>query len=212
MKKYIQINQHVYDELAQEYKEKRKEFIAINKKITTPFINYLQKTFSFINLLEIGPGAGTELAYFNDQGFKTTAIDVSKNMIAVAKEISPKSKFINADFLEYDFGQTKFEGIYAKVLIHLFPKNDAILVLQKIHYLLKSNGIAFVGDSIYEKSEEGFAQKADYSKLLKRFRKNWVEKELVKEVCKAKFKILKKSHGFDQKRKKKWLRLYLQKI
>lgn len=211
MKPYIRINQRTYNELAEEYKQKRKEFIGINKKIALPFVNFLKKTFKTISVLELGPGAGTELAYFADEGFNTTALDISKNMIVVASEVSPKSKFIHGDFLEHSFKGKKFEGIYAKVFIHLFSKKDAILVLRKIYSLLKPKGVAFIGDSIHKKSEEGFAKKADYRKPLKRFRKNWTEQELVEEVSKQKFIILKKSYGFDKKRNKKWLRLYLQK-
>jgi ubiquinone/menaquinone biosynthesis C-methylase UbiE len=132
MKEYIKINQRVYDALAGEYRQKLKDYIISDKKIASPFIKYLKNHFDRIKVLELGPGSGLNLSYFESEGFDTTAIDVSKEILRVSKEMSPETKYIFGDFLTFDFGKLKFEGIFAKAFVHLFTKKDAAIVLKKI--------------------------------------------------------------------------------
>lgn len=159
MKNYIKINQKVYDELAQEYKKKLKRYLISDKKIVAPFIDYLKKKFKGVGILELGPGSGLNLSYFESEGFNTTAIDFSKKIINVAMDTSPKTKFVHGEFLEHDFKNSKFEGVFAKAFIHLFQKKDAILVIKKISELLKPNGAAFIATTIHSIPEEGFFEK-----------------------------------------------------
>ena len=94
MKDYIRINQKVYDNLAQEYKQKMEEYVISDRKIATPFIDYLKNNFNKVKVLEPGPGSGLNLSYFESEGFETTAIDISKEVITVSKEIAPRTKYI----------------------------------------------------------------------------------------------------------------------
>ena len=209
MKDYVKVNQKVYDRLAREYNERLKDYMISDRKITAPFINYLKDKFDNATILELGPGSGLCLSYFEFEGFQTTAIDISKEILSVSKKNAPKTKYLFGDFLEYDFGTSKFEGIFAKAFIHLFPKKDALFVLRKILGLLTKNGVAFIGTTIHKKSEEGFFEKSDYKEKLKRFRKKWTEKELIEEVEKVGFKILKKAHHSEPDKNKNWINLLL---
>ena len=101
----------------------------------------------------------------------------------------------------------KFEGIFAKAFIHLFPKEDAIIVLKKIFNMLEEKGIAFIATTVHERSEEGFFEKSDYNKKLKRFRKRWTEEELLEEIKKAGFTIKDKDYHIEPDKKKKWINL-----
>jgi len=209
MKDYIKLNQKTYDRVAKEYRERAKEYIVSEKNITSPFINYLKKHFKSIKVLELGPGSGLALSYLNDEGFDTTAIDISKEIIKISRERSPKTKYIHSDFLKFDFGKIKFEGVFAKAFIHLFPKKDAIIVLRKIYNLLVSNGVVYLATTVHEESEEGFFEKLDYKEKLKRFRKRWMEEELIEEVRKIGFEIVIKNYTDEEDKNKKWVNLYL---
>lgn len=207
MKTYIKINKNCYDELAEEYKNRLEEYKISDRKIAFPFIEYLKKEFNKIKVLELGPGSGLNLLFLEDEGFQTTGIDISNKIISFAKEVSPKTNFIQGDFLEYNFGESKFDGIFAKAFIHLFPKKDAVFVLNKIWNLLKLNGAAFIATTVHDKSEEGYFEKLDYSKKLKRFRKKWTEQELINEIDNIGFKIFNKSYNIEHNKNKKWVNL-----
>ena len=194
MKNYVRVNQIVYDDLAKEYQQKMQEYIISDKKITAPFINYLKNHFDKIRVLELGPGSGLNLSYFENEGFDTTAIDISKEILRVSKEMAPKTNYLHEDFLEFNFSNLKFEGIFAKAFIHLFPKKDAVIALRKIFHLLEEDGIAFIATTIHENSDEGFFEKSDYNKKMKRFRKKWTETELLEEVKKVGFVVFDKSY------------------
>ena len=209
MKDYVKNNQKVYDRLAQEYKERRKDYIVSERKIAAPFINYLKRTFDKIRILELGPGSGLNLSYFLQENFKTTAIDISQKIIDVARQIAPKTEYIHDEFLEHDFRQTKYEGIFAKAFIHLFPKKDAILVLKKIKALLVPGGAVFVATTVHPKSEEGFFEKKDYAGKLKRFRKMWTEKELLDLISALGFKIIDKGYHIEEDKEKIWINLVI---
>ena len=147
------------------------------------------------------------LSYFEEEGFETTAIDMSNDILRVSKELAPKTKYIYGDFLAYDFGKTRFDGIFAKAFIHLFPKEDSKIVLKKIFDLLKNNGAAFIATTVHKKSDEGFFEKTDYKKGMKRFRKRWVESELLAEIRKIGFTIHHKGYHNERDKGKKWINL-----
>lgn len=209
MKEYLKVNKQVYDNLAEEFKQKMQDYIISDRKVVAPFVNCLKSHFSKIRVLELGPGSGLNLSYFEEEGFETTAIDISEEIIKVAQETAPKTKYLFGEFLAYDFGESKFEGVFAKAFIHLFPKEDAGVVLKKIFGLLEEGGIAFVSTTVHENSEEGFFEKTDYNKKLKRFRKRWTERELLEEVINTGFTIFDKSYDIEPKKGKRWLRLVL---
>jgi ubiquinone/menaquinone biosynthesis C-methylase UbiE len=80
------------------------------------------------------------------------------------------------NFLKLDF-KKQFDGVFAFAFIHLFPKKDAVRVLEKIHRILKPGGMLYVGTTESKESKEGWEVKADYQGEHKRFRKRWIEEE-----------------------------------
>lgn len=209
MKEYIKANQAVYDILADEYKQKMQDYLISDRKIAAPFINYLKEHFVKVRVLELGPSSGLNLNYFEKEGFKTTAIDISVEIIRVSRETAPKTKYLFGDFLAYDFGKSRFEGIFAKAFIHLFPKEDAVAALKKIIELLSPGGAVFIATTVHERSEEGYFEKTDYNKKLKRFRKRWTERELLDAVNEIGFKTLHKNYHIEPDKGKKWINLVL---
>jgi 2-polyprenyl-3-methyl-5-hydroxy-6-metoxy-1,4-benzoquinol methylase len=211
MKNYIKVNKEAYDTLAEEYKQKMKEYIISDRTIIVPFVDYLKTHFDKVKVLELGPGSGLNLTYFEEEGFDTTAIDISGEILKISQEIAPKTKYIFADFLVFDFGKTKFQGVFAKAFIHLFPKKDAVVVLKKIFDLLEEKGCAFLTTTIHDKAEEAFFEKEDYDKKMKRFRKKWLENELLEEITKVGFKIYDAKYNIEDDKKKKWIGIVLTK-
>lgn len=209
MKQYIAFNQNAYDQLAEEYNQRAGESFICDKSIINPFMGYLRYSFGKIKILELGPGPGISLSIFEREGFGTWGIDVSSSMISLAKSRSPGTEYINKDFLEYDFKNLRFEGIFASAFIHLFAKRDALFALRKIKSLLLPGGILFLSTTIHETSEEGYFEKSDYAGKIKRFRRRWAEGELMNVLGSLDFEILSRINHQDSRGGKVWLNLFL---
>jgi SAM-dependent methyltransferase len=211
MKNYLKTNMQTYDFLAEEYKNRKKNYEISDRKIMQSFIDYLKNNFKKAHVLELGPGSGLALQILSEEGFNTTAIDISKKMIKISKEASPNTEYIHSDFLEYDFGKVKYEGIFAKAFIHLFPKEDAVLVIKKMMDILAPNGIIFIGTTLHENPEEGFIKKEGYPNEPERFRKKWTKKELEEIIKKLSLKIISKKLNFEKEKNKTWIKFLLNK-
>lgn len=208
---YLEINRRTYEESAREYAYRVSWYEKEDKKILEPFISIMKNKFAEPKVLELGPGSGLALKFFESAGIKTKAIDFSKKILDVAKENSPKTEFIEGDFLSYNFLNEKFDGIFAKAFIHLFPLDDVLRVFDKIYDLLKGKGIFYISTTVHVIAEEGFFSKEDYEKKSLRFRKKWTEKELLEILERSGFGIIKKIYTSERALGKEWITLILEK-
>ena len=213
MKRYILQNKKAYDLSAKEYGERSKLYEKHDRIILSPFIRILKKKFrEKIRCLDIGPGSGLDLLILDEAKIKTIAIDISGEMIKIAKKKSPKTKFYQKDILDAKFNKNSFEGIISKALIHLFPKKDAEKVMKKVHGFLVPGGILFICTSIKKYSKEGYFEKKDYQTKTKRFRKYWTEKEFIDFVRENGFDILHIRYTNERRFNKRWVGLTAEKI
>ena len=210
MLNYRENQKKYYCEVGSEYSKYFKKYRIKDKKILYPYINLMKSRFKSPRILELGPGSGLSLYYFDKEGFKTTALDFSEKIINVAKKNSPNTKFINSDFLDYDFKDKKYDGVCAKSFLHLFSKEDAKLVLTKIKKILSKKGLVHLSIPIFEDSSEGFVKRDDFSNSPIQFRKKWNEKEIINFLKENGFKIFKKSYGTENERSRNWLNLILE--
>lgn len=211
MKDYIAANEHAYNALAAQYKQRLEEYVESDAPLLAPFINGLIARFAHPRVLELGPGSGLALRIFEEAGLQTTAIELAQEIVSVAGETSPNTTFIHGDFLDHDFDAMSFQGIFAKAFIHLFPKNDAIQVLEKVHSLTTRNGLFFISTTVHAEPSEGYERKSDYANSPKRFRKKWTERELLEALnLGQKWQVVDKN--YNEERNKNWLALTLQKI
>lgn len=173
------------------------------------FVSLIKERFDGPKILELGPGSGLALRILESEGINTKAIDFSGKIIEVARKTSPSTEFIEADFLEHEFSE-KFDGVFAKAFIHLFPREGALRVFEKVRGLLNSGGLFFLTTTVHKESKEGFLEKEDYEKKSLRFRKLWTEEELL-EVLKAKgFRVVKKFYHGEVRPGKNWVILILE--
>ena len=129
---YSEINERAFDILSKSYKKRRNANKQHFEDTTKLFIDYLLINFSAYSVLEIGHGSGIALSIFEKKGIKTTAIDISDEMIRLASKLSPKTEYIHNDFLEYDFQNKIFQGVFVKQVFHLFPSDRAEEFLKKL--------------------------------------------------------------------------------
>lgn len=200
---YLEVNRQVYDCRANHYKDSQndKRKISSTEDAVLPFTQYLKslKLSNKKRVLEIGPGAGIALRIFEREQFGLTAIDMSRKMIEASRNICPNCRYIEGNFLEYDFGDLSFEGIFANRVIHTFPRREALSFLEKAASLLASDGLMGIITSLAEKSYESFsADRNEEGNLLysSRLRSFWEEKDLIKIIKLAGLNIFYK-HYFN---------------
>ena len=212
---YIEINRNAYNKLAESYKwrkEYKSEFEEHVDVLGNSVLNCINRKFKqSINVLEIGPGAGQMLAFFEQNNCHTIGVELSEKMALVAKTSSPNSVIINADIMTVDFLPCQFQIIYMGALIHLFPKYDAELLLDKVLCWLDKDGVIFINTTCHEYSEEGFFEKSDYDSLNIRFRRYWTEESFMLFVLSHGFVLTKKLYTDECDRGKKWVALVCKK-
>lgn len=178
-KDYIEINKASYNIVAEEYKTKYKNNIGANKfyEILQEFV-LNKKNTKVSKMLEIGPGVGTLLKIFEEEGFRTTAVELSENMASLACENSSNSVIINGNIIEINFMPKQFDFILAMAVIHNFPENDLIKLLYKIKIWLKDDGCFILDTTNNPITETGFFEKEDYNNNLVRYRRKWKKEDL----------------------------------
>ncbi len=128
----------------------------------------LQQTLAnieFDDCLEIGCGTGKNTAWLMGKAKHITAVDLSAEMLAKAKEkiSSEKVNFIQADILqEWDFANKKYGLVsFSLVLEHI---EDLDPVFKQASKLLKPGGYVYIGElhpfKQYSGSKARFATEA----------------------------------------------------
>jgi len=138
----------VYDKIFLSYE---KEFREPSEHIND-FLNLVHKNG---DILDVGCGIGVDTNYIQSNGFKVIGVDLSKNMLKLAKRKFPEIDFRIEDMRKLQFESNSFDGIFvAYSLIHI-SKKEVFNVVKQLYHFLKSDGIIYF--AVQEgKSEELF--------------------------------------------------------
>ncbi len=202
-------NRLAYDALADEYRKRAAVDRIKDIPLIAPFVSYLTRTFGRgCRVLDIGPGNGVNLEMFHEAGLNVVGVDISPEMLEVAKENCPDAELHLGDFLEVPFAPGAFHGVFAKASLHLLPKAEALRAIRKVHDILVKNGMFYITSTVEYDSEEGYFAKADYPGQLTRFRKHWRPGELSTAVAGSGFVIYKDSYDFEADWRKQWYNIW----
>ena len=83
-------------------------------------------------VLDVGCGAGIPVAQHLAGAFSFTGIDISSNMIALAKKNVPTAKFVIADVMETEFPACSFDAIISFYAIFHIPRQEHLKSLSSI--------------------------------------------------------------------------------
>lgn len=160
-------------------------------KIVTSF-EVLPELEKFMNLvsenghiLDLGCGPGHHSRVFVENGFAIDGIDLSTEMINIAKKEVTGAKFQVMDIMDLKFEKELFDGIWASASLLHIPKTNIKSVLKKLKYLMVRNGVLYIS-----------LKKGDGSEVLKDSRYGGVDKFYVYYQPEEIEKIL-KSVGFE---------------
>jgi cyclopropane fatty-acyl-phospholipid synthase-like methyltransferase len=115
----------------QEWKEKER----------ANFLAHLQRE-NKRTLLEIGAGPGRDSLFFQQNGLEVVATDLSPEMVKLCRAKGVTAYVMDFDSLDFP---EPFDAIFAlNCLLHV-PKKDLPTILQRLHGLLKPNGLFYLG-------------------------------------------------------------------
>lgn len=95
-------------------------------------------------ILDLGCGPGHHSKYFSNLDFKVTGIDLSSEMIKLARKEFEDVNFEVMDILHLNFEENSFDGIWASASLLHIPKNQIKLILNKLKGVLINNGILYI--------------------------------------------------------------------
>ena len=135
--------------------DKSKQASSVYDKIAEPYANEFSKPSEYIDefltllpknakILDAGCGIGVDASYMSSKCFEIIGIDLSKEMLKLAKQKFHQINFRQEDIRELDFPPNSFDGILASCsLIHI-PKKDFPALLKKFHQILKKDGAIYI--------------------------------------------------------------------
>ena len=105
---------------------------------------YIDKFLAFLpkeaKLLDVGCGPGTFTKYLLKKGFDVEGLDLSQEMLKIAKEKVPQVEFKKMDMRNLSYPNETFDGLLvAYSLIHI-PSEEIPLTLKGFSRILKSKG------------------------------------------------------------------------
>lgn len=150
-----------YNKIASKYHSQRGSYDSlIELKKFAPLLSPGSK------VLDVGCGAGFPVTRFLvDEGFSVIGVDISKEMLSLAKKHVPEATFIKSDMSEMSFSDNFFDGLVSfYAIIHVSKEKHANL-FTKFHKILKSDGVMLItlGRTEWEEVEEYFGVKMFWS-------------------------------------------------
>ena len=127
----------VYDQIASSYAN-------IFSKPSSHLDKFLELLPSPAKILDVGCGTGTDSNFVASKGHQVVGVDLSEEMLNIAKSSFPQIDFRLEDMRDIDFSKNQFDGIIASCsLIHI-PKKDVPKTLRQFSKLLKPKGIIYL--------------------------------------------------------------------
>lgn len=166
------------------------------------FISYLPAN-SFV--LDFGCGSGRDTKYFLSKNLKVKAIDGSEKMCELARK-NTGIEIEHVLFSDFECANNSFDGIWACASILHLKLAELKIVLRKLQFALKSNGILYASFKYGEKErivgERFFTDMTEkrFSQFLNSFENNYriIETLVTSDVRK-------------NRENEKWLNVFLRK-
>lgn len=138
-------------------------------------------------ILDLGCGPGHHSKLFKHKGFEVVGVDLSIEMIKIARREVKGVDFKVMDILNLDFEEMTFDAVWASASLLHVPKENMNSVLQNIHSILKNNGYLYL--SLKEGEGENTIQDSRYDGLVK-FYSYYNVNEIESFLLNSRFEIL----------------------
>jgi len=95
-----------------------------------------------LRILDVGCGSGEDLAEFSRLGCVAVGIDASPTAVREATKNSG-CDVQQGDLVDVEFGTDRFDGVFAKAVLHTIPRAEIPIVIEKIYAALLRDGVLF---------------------------------------------------------------------
>lgn len=136
------------------------------------------------SVLDVGCGSGVKSAYMLQRGFNVTGIDISENLIAIAKRESPQGDFRILSMTELDSMEKAFDGVFAQASLLHIPKNQAADVVKQMARRVRPGGYLYIAVKGLREGnpDEEIKKEDDYGYEYERFFSYYRPEELAKYI------------------------------
>ena len=139
-----------YDRLAPAYAEAR---VGIDH----PELEWLQSRLDDgSSVLDVGCGAGEPITQLLAKRFAVTGVDVSSEMIRLARANVPRASFVQSDVTSVEFDNSTFDAVVAFFSLFHIPRQDHPRLFRQIRDWLKPGGYLMCTLSL--ESETGYTE------------------------------------------------------
>lgn len=141
-----------YNACIDRYVEKFMDFASYTAKSLHFQTHYLAEGATILDL-GCGPGNVAKLLLEQNSTYKITGVDLSGEMLKVARRNAPNAQFHTADLREFT-SDTRFDAVIASFSIVHLTNNEAQQLLTRLHTLLQPGGYLYL--SFMEGRTAGF--------------------------------------------------------
>lgn len=172
-----------YDQIAALYAKRN---AAMPEDLATLATRFLELVRQGAKILDVGCGAGRDMAWMEARGARVTGVDLSAGMLAEARR-QVRGALLQMDMRRLNFPDARFGGVWCTAsLLHL-PKREAPGALREMRRVLVPHGILFL--CIQEGAGEGW-ESAPYDVAVDRFFARYRMEETNDTLSRAGFVIL----------------------
>lgn len=204
------LNAQAYDQTAAEYERRIGSDLLNDAPILHRVWGALGPTVgSTPRVIDVGCGAGVNLAMFSDLGAEVVGIDISGEMVRVASKTAPSARVIHGDVMTSSTAVESYDLVFAKAFVHLFPLSEFASIMNRLRGLIAPSGRLYLATTVHSYSYEGFYPKEDYAESPLRFRRYWNAQDLLNALSEHNFLVEDKWTNIDPRNGKKWINLVL---
>jgi SAM-dependent methyltransferase len=133
--------QKSYDILADQYAERyfhELEHKPLDRKLLDEFAGLVD---GLGPVCDLGCGPGQIARYLSEKGVASLGIDLSEEMINIARRLNPSIEFREGNMLSLDLDEDSLGGVAAFYSIIHIPREKVVAVLKGIKRVLKPGGV-----------------------------------------------------------------------
>lgn len=155
MKDSYQITFETWDKIAGLYEDKFMDLDLYNDSYDA-FLKHLSNKEASVLELGCGPGNITKYLLSKRPDIKVLGIDISENMLVLAKRNNTSAEFKKMDVRDIHQLAYQYDGIMCGFCIPYLSKQDLISLISTSKNLLKKNGVVYVSCIEGEYENSGF--------------------------------------------------------
>lgn len=126
-------------------------------------------------VLDLGCGNGRAVKYFIDKGFRGIGVDISDEMLGLAKKNIPEGKFFRTEFTDIGFKPESIDAVISFFALNHIPKVEFKKTLKICKKILKKDGLLLLG--MVKGNDEGLFE-GFYGKKLQLYGAGYTKKEI----------------------------------